>query len=769
MNKNINNFKYPIKIFLFILSFIIVSYNPSFGNNFYSNKFSINPMKNLQNNLNSQINIYYFSISNSYSLNYFILDNSNRLHLEINKGEIPFIILASDFQNSGIYFQSDHIKKLEISNLSVLKENNHYLLTLELKNNNSNDKEFNFIVILDSIRAIRDFRGAHLANILPVYTYFKRQLEFFKIFDIYSNFDNQLFYNHLFNSSSKTLIINRKDIMGNEFEFSIYPVKLKLSKAYIIYSVKPSNKIIKIKFKIPLNKNISSNYIKGYEKFLNINAKSFFDKILKDKDNPNQILIRKSLYAMDFLITNEKMLAGSWRYLTYFGRDTIITTVLLNDISNSYLYKIAVDSVLNRMDNNGDVAHEEDLGFQAQYDHLIKILGTPNKIENINTLNTPVYDYKMKDDDFMFSILLNKYFLKLKEEKKEKEIKEFLGNNMFLSKTVANMEYVLNKVQECLYKDEPIKVDENHLVGDWRDSPEGLGYGIYPNSINLGLVVASLYSIKQNIYTFKSIYPNFYEYIKDKKYNIMKYIDNPELIDDLILKWKIQIYPKFKVHISSEELRRKLLKYLSVFNEKEREFYLNQKINPNFTIRDFINGKTDIELDFYALSLDKNMKPIEVINSDIGFMLFFKTIDNNDLSGNLKILDLPYPIGLKTDIGILTANPVLVKDLYPVLTKDSYHGTNIWAFQNYMITLGLQNYINNKYCFNLYNNLTNIIISNSDFYLKELFSYEIKNNKMVCKDFGSAYSKTESNIIQLWSLSLLSIFYNYYTQYPNKK
>jgi len=79
-----------------------------------------------------------------------------------------------------------------------------------------------------------------------------------------------------------------------------------------------------------------------------------------------------------------------------------------------------------------------------------------------------------------------------------------------------------------------------------------------------------------------------------------------------------------------------------------------------------------------------------------------------------------------------------------------------------MIVLGLRNYFNNKASFNLYQDLTNIILDNSDFYLKELFVYEIRGDKVVCRNFGSALSKTESNIIQLWSLGLLDIFYNYY-------
>jgi hypothetical protein len=45
------------------------------------------------------MNMYYFSINTNSSLNYFIIDNGNRLHLEVNKDQNPFIILVNALEN----------------------------------------------------------------------------------------------------------------------------------------------------------------------------------------------------------------------------------------------------------------------------------------------------------------------------------------------------------------------------------------------------------------------------------------------------------------------------------------------------------------------------------------------------------------------------------------------------------------------------------------------------------------------------------------------
>jgi hypothetical protein len=52
------------------------------------------------------MDMYYFSINTDSSLNYFVIDNSNRLHLEVNKDQNPFIILANALENNEIYLDS---------------------------------------------------------------------------------------------------------------------------------------------------------------------------------------------------------------------------------------------------------------------------------------------------------------------------------------------------------------------------------------------------------------------------------------------------------------------------------------------------------------------------------------------------------------------------------------------------------------------------------------------------------------------------------------
>jgi hypothetical protein len=184
---------------------------------------------------------------------------------------------------------------------------------------------------MDSVRAIRDFRGAKLFKGFSIYTYFKRQMEFLKLCNICDNFLFP-FFSYNFDNNFNKLVINRKDMVGYEFEFSIYPLKLEAHKNFICYSIKlKSNKVI-MEFKMPRNNLVpqsisGSNYV-NYSKFLNDDANKFFNQIKGGvfMASYKHKVVVNSLYAMGFLVTNEKMLAGSWRYLTYFGRDTIITS-----------------------------------------------------------------------------------------------------------------------------------------------------------------------------------------------------------------------------------------------------------------------------------------------------------------------------------------------------------------------------------------------------------------------------------------------------------
>ena len=96
--------------------------------------------------------------------------------------------------------------------------------------------------------------------------------------------------------------------------------------------------------------------------------------------------------SLSFLCTSDKILAGAWRYLTYFGRDSMISLLLLNPILSEGQHGIietGLSAALERINGeDGSVCHEENLG---DYPAACAALNGNSRSEN-------QYDYKMVRD-----------------------------------------------------------------------------------------------------------------------------------------------------------------------------------------------------------------------------------------------------------------------------------------------------------------------------------------------------------------------------------
>lgn len=70
--------------------------------------------------------------------------------------------------------------------------------------------------------------------------------------------------------------------------------------------------------------------------------------------------------ALSFLSYSEKLLAGAWRFLTYFGRDSMLSALLLEPVlssGNGSAMEAVVGAVLERVNRtDGSVCHEETIG-----------------------------------------------------------------------------------------------------------------------------------------------------------------------------------------------------------------------------------------------------------------------------------------------------------------------------------------------------------------------------------------------------------------------
>lgn len=71
--------------------------------------------------------------------------------------------------------------------------------------------------------------------------------------------------------------------------------------------------------------------------------------------------------SLAFLSYTDKLLAGAWRFLTYFGRDSMIAALLLNPVlseGQSSAMEAVIGAVLERINRtDGSVAHEETIGY----------------------------------------------------------------------------------------------------------------------------------------------------------------------------------------------------------------------------------------------------------------------------------------------------------------------------------------------------------------------------------------------------------------------
>jgi hypothetical protein len=97
---------------------------------------------------------------------------------------------------------------------------------------------------------------------------------------------------------------------------------------------------------------------------------------------------------LSFLSYSEKLLAGAWRFLTYFGRDSMISALLLEPIlsrGNGSATEAVIGAVLERINRtDGSVCHEETIGDYATYVNLennITVSSSATRIEALSEVH----------------------------------------------------------------------------------------------------------------------------------------------------------------------------------------------------------------------------------------------------------------------------------------------------------------------------------------------------------------------------------------------
>ncbi|WP_272427490.1 hypothetical protein [Polyangium jinanense] len=438
--------------------------------------------------------------------------------------------------------------------------------------------------------------------------------------------------------------------------------------------------------------------------------------------------------ALSFLSFQEKLLAGSWRFLTYFGRDTLLALHMLLPALEPPAIEAGLGSVLDRLAPDGDVAHEEAIGEYAVW---LNAMATPRPAD----LRAPVLDYKMVDDDFLLAPMAAAYLLDMPAG--STRARGFLACKTpsgMLYRDVLRQNLALVLARAAPFAKHPgpetlVSLKPGLPVGNWRDSNQGLGGGHIPFDVNVALVPAALRAAAR-LFASDLLGPD------------PAAASEARALSDA---WK-GVERFFRVEIPAEAARARVSEYAAAVG-----------LDGALAV-----ASIDVPIRFFALALDAAGKPIPVMHSDTAFVLLFDEPSPELLTLVAHDLLRPFPAGLRTDVGMLVANPAYAGDpaLAAMFTRADYHGTVVWSWQQAAMAAGLSRQLSRKDLPDATREalllaeraLWEGIEATHARRAEELWSWEPRGGKAVLIPFGQARGHVdESNALQLWSTVYLAL------------
>lgn len=445
--------------------------------------------------------------------------------------------------------------------------------------------------------------------------------------------------------------------------------------------------------------------------------------------------------ALAFLSYREKFLAGSWRFNTYFGRDTLMSVRLLTPALRPAAVEAGLNSVLARLSPGGEVAHEEGIGEFAIVQN--RKAGRDGDAAEL--------DYGMVDDDYMLGAVAADYLQGPGQARARTWLAQPLASEgqpgvraATGAMLVSNLRFVLN--QSRGFADAPatstlIAIKPGRTTGEWRDSNEGLGGGVYPYDVNAVLVPAAIEAADR---LFRAGLLDPYLSAEDR----VLFGDASRMAGV----WRAKAPPLFRIELPAAEAAASIRSYADSLGLPAAPALraLDQK-----------------PLVFHALSLEATGKPVPIMNSDEGFALLFGHPSAADLDTYVTAIMRPFPAGLMTDVGLVVANAAFAgPEVRPRFTPAAYHGAVVWSWQQALLAAGIERQLARRdlpaatrgRLTVAQGALWRAITATRDVQSSELWSWTFREGRYIVAPFGAGKADAdESNAAQLWSTVYLAV------------
>ncbi|WP_368565182.1 hypothetical protein [Pseudoxanthomonas sp. UTMC 1351] len=448
----------------------------------------------------------------------------------------------------------------------------------------------------------------------------------------------------------------------------------------------------------------------------------------------------RSRQVLQFLSYREKFLAGSWRFNTYFGRDTLMSLRLLMPSLQPAAIESGLASVLERLNARGEVAHEEDIGEFAVLRHR-------QQSDQASPADAPIYDYAMIDDDVMLAPVAAAYLLDHPEGRSRAA--DFLAQKTSRGESLGlalarNFDFVLQSAQP--FAQQPaarnlMSIKAGRNTGQWRDSEDGLAGGRYPYDVNAVFMPAALEAIAR-----------FREAGLLRPYLSASQQQALSKARVWTAAWSTHAPPLFRTELAPMAARAAIVRYAKALN-----------IDPAPALASLLRSG----LRFDALALDAEGKPIPVLHSDGGFALLFQRPDAAALDVMVDSMLRPFPAGLLTGAGLVVANPAYADaEIATKFGRTAYHGTVVWSWQQALLAAGLAHQLERDdlpaatraRLRDAQARLWQAIDATRAMRTSELWSWSYTDGRYKPEPFGQSRGDAdESNAAQLWSTVYLAI------------
>src|SRR5882672_506684 len=459
-------------------------------------------------------------------------------------------------------------------------------------------------------------------------------------------------------------------------------------------------------------------------------AAIFNPDFLRFADSSKSPHLEREIRGFELLSSREKLMAGLPNYATYFGRDMLMTAILMEPIWSDTMAEHVMAAALAKLNPAGEVSHEEALGGQAIRENAARYLQHPDP-RVLRNLQAVRENYFMVDDDFQLPVVAGRYFANRAVPDARK--RAFLAR--WREPLIRNLTYVLR--QAAPYAREPIATnlvgfhrddDGWWHPGSWRDSRVGYAGGRFAFDVNVVWVPAALRAIAAIDSTLRALGDSGVPGAGE----VARAADT----------WR-GTSRHFEVALAPGEVEARIRMKFASLPAPER-LYWEQVL-----IRAGLPADTRR---FLAVSLDSVGQPIPVMTTDPAMWLLLENLGVDREREVLRPFALPYPVGLFVDgLGPLAANDAYAPSaVWQMFEHDLYHSPRVvWGREVNTLLVSLARRRSSTPMLDAVVNA----VEHSGFRHAELWSYEIAGGALRPIRYGTGSD------VQLWSLTDLAVQY----------